>query len=123
MALDISSVAMNSESRRRHFSTFYGGALVASDKIGEVRATLAAQKKALNFFDEVKWSKITVNYDREYIDLMNCFFDLVAASKIKIRIMCAKTSFRARRPLTREQIENQYAVLYYYFIRHAFSLT
>ena len=36
-----------------------------------MRATLAAQKKALNFFGEVKWSKITVNYHRKYIDLMN----------------------------------------------------
>ena len=123
MALEYIIYCDKSESRGRHFSNFYGGALVASDNIEEVRATLAAQKKALNFFGEVKWSKITVNYHRKYIDLMNCFFDLVAAGKIKIRIMFTQNIFRARRPLTREQIENQYAILYYCFIRHAFGLT
>lgn len=110
------------ESKGRHFSNFYGGALVASDHIEEVRTVIAAKKKALNLFGEVKWSKITVNYHKKYIDLVDCFFDLIAACKVKIRIMFTQNIFRARRPLTREQIENQYAILYYYFIRHAFGL-
>ncbi len=111
-----------SESRGRHYSNFYGGALVSSDHIDEVRAILAAKKHALNLFGEVKWSKITVNYHQKYIDLMECFFDLIEAGKVKIRIMFTQNIVRARKPLTREQIDNQYGILYYYFIRHAFGL-
>ena len=110
------------ESRGRHFSNFYGGALVSSEHIEEVRTVLAAKKQALNLFGEVKWSKITVNYHKKYIDLIDCFFDLVAAGKVKIRIMFTQNIFRARRGLSRNQIDNQYTILYYYFIRHAFGL-
>jgi hypothetical protein len=111
-----------SESRGKHFSNFYGGALVSSEHIEEVRAILGAKKQALNLFGEVKWSKITVNYHKKYIELTDCFFDLVAAGKVKIRIMFTQNIFRVRKPLSRDQMDNQYAILYYYFIRHAFGL-
>ncbi len=122
MALEYIIYCDESESRGRHFSNFYGGALVSSDHLDEVRAALNTKKLALNLFGEVKWSKITVNYHNKYIDLMDCFFDLIAEEKVKIRIMFTQNIFRARRPLSREQIENQYTILYYYFIRHAFGL-
>jgi hypothetical protein len=91
-----------SESRGKHYSNFYGGALVTSDHVEEVRAVLAAKKKALNFMGEVKWSKITVNYHKKYIDLIDCVFDLVADGKLKLRIMFTQNIFRAR-GLTKEQ--------------------
>lgn len=122
MALEYIIYCDESESRGRHFSNFYGGAIVSSEHVDEIRAVLAAKKHSLNLFGEVKWSKITVNYHKKYIDLMDCFFDLIAAGKVKIRIMFTQNIFRARRQLNREQIENQYAILYYHFVRHAFGL-
>jgi hypothetical protein len=110
-----------SESRGRHFSNFYGGALVTSEHIDSVRAALAAKKVELNLFGEIKWSKITVNYHKKYIDPMDFFFDLITADKVKIRIMFTQNIIRARN-LTKEHIRNQYAILYYFFIRHAFGL-
>src|SRR5262245_38217951 len=110
-----------SESKGRHFSNFYGGALVTSDHIDEVRTSLAAKKLELNLRGEVKWSKITPNYRKKYIDLMDFFFDLIEADKVKIRIMFTQNLMRPRH-LSREHIKNQYAILYYFFIRHAFGL-
>ena len=110
-----------SETKGRKFSNFYGGALVESDHIDEVRQALAAKKIALNLFGEIKWSKITVNYYKKYIDLIDFYFDLIKDGKIKLRIMFTQNARRPSR-LTREHIDNQYAILYYHFIRHAFGL-
>jgi hypothetical protein len=110
-----------SETRGRKFSNFYGGALVDSDHIDEVREAIKRKKHDLNLFGEVKWSKITVNYHEKYIALMDFFFDLVGDGKIKLRVMFTQNAMRPS-GLTADQVENQYAILYYYFIRHAFGL-
>ena len=76
-----------SVSKGAEFSNFYGGALVTSDDVDDVRATIKAAKISHNLLGEVKWQKITENYKGKYIALMDVFFDLIAHGKIKIRIM------------------------------------
>ncbi len=76
-----------SEDSGKHFSNFYGGALVRSEDIDEIRQILAAKKAELNFHGEVKWNKITSNYQDKYISLIDTFFDLIAADRIKVRVM------------------------------------
>ena len=76
---------------RQNFPYFRRSASIGI--IEEVRTILAAKKQALNLFGEVKWSKITVNYHKKYIDLIECFFDLIAASKVKIQSCSRRTSF------------------------------
>ena len=110
-----------SETKGRRFSNFYGGALVTSDDINDVMSAIAAKKQELNMFGEVKWNKVSTNYHKKYIDLMDFFFDLIAAGKVKIRIMFTQNAHRPTR-LRREHVDNQFAILYYYFIRHAFGL-
>ncbi len=110
-----------SESKGRLFSNFYGGALVQSDDLDSVKETLAKKKHDLNLFGEIKWSKITVAYHKKYIEMMDCFFDLIKDGKVKVRIMFTQNAMRPRR-LTSHHVENQYAILYYYFIKHAFGL-
>lgn len=110
-----------SESKGRHFSNFYGGALVRSQDLDSIRQAIEAKKQELNLFGEVKWSKISVNYRQKYIDLMDFFFDLIKDDKVKIRIMFTENRNRPRN-LSKEQHDNQYAILYYFFIRHAFGL-
>jgi len=110
-----------SETKGRHFSNFYGAALVRSEDIDAVRTAIANKKRELNLFGEIKWSKITVNYRKKYIELIDFFFDLIRDGKVKIRIMF--TENRNRPGLTKEQLDNQYTILYYLFIRHAFGLT
>jgi hypothetical protein len=110
-----------SETKGRKFSNFYGGALIDSDNVDAVRSALSAKKTELNFFGEVKWSKITVNYHEKYISLIDFFFDYVSNGYIKLRIMFTQNAIRPTR-LTDEHVANQYAILYYHFIRHAFGL-
>jgi hypothetical protein len=110
-----------SESRGRHFSNFYGGALVRSGDINRIRGAIAKKKHELNLFGEVKWSKLTVNYYAKYLELIDFFFDFVEKDEIKLRIMFTQNTVRPRN-LTEAHIQNQYAILYYYFIRHAFGL-
>ena len=121
MAVEYIIYCDESESKGRHFSNFYGGALVTSSDLKFVRAALAKRKTELHLFGEIKWSKITPNYRQKYIDMVDCFFDLIASGKVKMRVMFTQNIVRARN-LNREHIKNQYAILYYYFIRHAFGL-
>lgn len=104
-----------------YYSNFYGGALVRSMHLEEVRNVLATAKSDLNFFGEVKWDKVTTNYLEKYKTLIDAFFDLIAADKIKVRIMFTQNAHRPTR-LTKENIEQAYFILYYQFLRHAFGL-
>jgi len=76
-----------SETRGCYFSNFYGGALVRSIDIDNIKVELEQIKSALNFHGEVKWSKVTANYADKYISLMEVFFNLIAQDKIKMRVM------------------------------------
>ena len=104
-----------------HFSNFYGGALIASTDIDLVREKIKAAKAALNLKGEVKWQKITEPYKEKYLALIDMFFDLIAANKVKIRIMFTQNMYAAR-SLTEFHKEEEYFILYYQFIKHAFGL-
>lgn len=110
-----------SASKGKHFSDFYGGALVISTDLPHVTSEIAAKKKALNFGGEVKWGKVTWSYAEKYIALVDCLFDLVAAGKIKLRIMFRQNTIRHRR-LTKRHHEDKYFILYYTFIKWGFGL-
>jgi len=76
-----------SEERGEFFSDFYGGALVRGEDIAGVVAAIKQKKAELNLHREVKWQRVTEQYEAKYIALMDTFFDLVKDDKIKIRIM------------------------------------
>lgn len=106
----------------KYYSYFYGGALVRSTDLGKVQNALVEKKAALKFGAETKWSKVTSQYLDRYLQLMDCFFDLVEADSIKVRIMfCQNANVPVK--LSKEHIENRYFLLYYQFIKHAFGLT
>jgi hypothetical protein len=96
---------------------------VQSTHLDEVVSALRAKKANLNFKGEVKWNKVPGHkaYAKKYIDLMDTFFDLIEAGKIKIRIMFRQNTIRHRN-LTREHFENKYFILYYTFLKSAFGL-
>lgn len=104
----------------RHFSNFYGGALVESAYLADVIARLAERKRELNFHGEVKWQKITENYAEKYKAFLDEVFALVSEGKLKLRIMFTQNYFGAK--LTREQRDNTFLLLYYQFVKHAFGL-
>lgn len=103
------------------FSNFYGGVLVRSCDLATVIARLQTCKKQQNLFQEIKWGKVTANYLKKYIAVMDAFFDIVACDKAKIRIMFTNNQY-VPQGLTKEQRQTEYHRLYYQFIKHAFGL-
>ena len=105
----------------KHFSNFYGGALVESQHQAEVIERLSECKAQLGFGAEIKWQKISEAYADRYIDFIRSAFTLIAEGKLKFRVMFTQNYFAAAR-LTREQREQTFFMLYYQFVKHAFGL-
>ncbi len=104
-----------------YFSNFYGGALVRSRDLATVVSMLESCKQDQNLHREIKWGKVTASYLDKYVAVMDTFFDLVAADKVKIRVMFTNNQFIPQ-GLTSEQRRTEYHRLYYQFIKHAFGL-
>jgi hypothetical protein len=121
MSRELTIYCDESDGSGKHFSNFYGGALVESIHLSEVIARLDACKQRLNFHGEVKWQKITANYEQKYKDFASEIFALVGEGKLKLRVMFTQNYFSAHR-LTSEQRENGFFLLYYQFVKHAFGL-
>jgi hypothetical protein len=95
--------------------------LVGASQYERITQRLNAIKQELNLFGEVKWEKVTERYLPKYEILMRHFFKEVAGRNVKVRIMFRRNAFKPS-GLTPEQIEMQYFLLYYQFIKHAFGL-
>jgi hypothetical protein len=109
-----------SAEKGRHYSNFYGGALLASREREAIEAALREKKEELNLHKEIKWTKITENYETKYIEFIRYFFSFVESGRIKIRIMFTH-NFNRPVGLTDNQLKNSYFILYYQLIKHAFG--
>lgn len=110
-----------SSEKGKFYSHFYGGALVRANDREVLEAEILEKKIELNLGGEVKWSRISEPYAAKYIDFMEFYFDLIAAGRIKIRIMFTQ-NINVPPELPDEKIDNEYFLLYYQFIKHAFGL-
>ncbi len=121
MAREVIIYADESDQKGPHFGNFYGGALVRSDDLSTVIASLDDVKAQHNLLGEIKWSKVSGPYLEKYIACMDRLFALVAEDRVKIRIM-----FTSRQDipvgLSSDQQDRQYHLLYYQFVKHAFGL-
>lgn len=104
-----------------HFSNFYGGALVRSADRETIETILREKKSELNLHREIKWTKITKNYQEKYIEFVKRYFEFVASGRIKVRIMFTH-NYKAPSELTEEQRKEEYFLLYYQFLKHSFGL-
>ena len=104
----------------KHYSNFYGGALVESKSQAEVVDRLQAKKLELNLGAELKWQKISEHYAEKYIHFLDEAFELMGEGKLKIRIMFTHNYVGAAR-LSKEQRENSFFRLYYQFVKHGFG--
>ncbi|MEM7480498.1 MAG: DUF3800 domain-containing protein [Acidobacteriota bacterium] len=121
MASEYIIYADESVERGQYFSNFYGGVLVRSEHLAEVQSTLLDCKARLNLTGEVKWSKVSVAYEAKYVAFVDELFRLVAADRLKVRLMF-RQNFHAPIGLSAEQRKNGYFLLYYQFLKHAFGL-
>ena len=111
-----------SEKNGRYYSNFYGGLIIGSSHYQEVTERLNREKQKLNFFGEVKWEKVSERYLPKYISLIEKFFKEIRAGRLRIRIMFRQNAYHPK-GLSEDHINNQYFMLYYQFIKHAFGLS
>jgi hypothetical protein len=110
-----------SDTRGKYYSNFYGGVLISSSRYEEVSVLLENKKEELNFKGEVKWQKVTDQYLDKYTKLMSYFFDFLHRGDLKVRIMF-RHNVTEPQGLSDYHRENEYFLLYYQFIKHAFNL-
>ncbi len=84
-----------SEASGRLYSNFYGGVLVGSSQYERVSRLLDAEKRRLNLFGKIKWSKVTLPYLEKYAALMVAFFGEIRAGHLdNARIRRARLSIQ-----------------------------
>lgn len=109
-----------SAKKGKFFSNFYGGAIIDGKKINKINEILNLKKEQLYLNGEIKWSKVTASYLNKYIEMIDLFFDYIKKGDIKIRIMFKPVCYVAN-DLTDSQIDNEYYLLYYQFVKWAFG--
>jgi len=103
-----------------HYSNFYGGVIVSSSDRQAVEQALRDKKEELNFFKELKWTRVTENYLDKYIEFINYYFEFIKSGRLKVRIMFTHNIHKPKN-LTADQVDNQYFLLYYQMLKHAFG--
>jgi uncharacterized protein DUF3800 len=105
----------------KYFSNFYGGVRVGSSQYDRITKRLNDEKRRLNLYGEVKWSKVSEPYLSKYQELIAVFFEEVRNGHLKIRIMFRQNMHQPV-GLTEDQVEGAFFRLYYQFIKHGFGL-
>lgn len=110
-----------SDRHGKYYSNFYGGVMVGASQVQRITARLNAIKDTLYLYGEVKWEKVTEVYLDKYQQLIQLFFEEVALGNLRVRIMFRQNAHIPQN-LNRGQVELEYFMLYYQFIKHAFGL-
>lgn len=110
-----------STEKGKFYSHFYGGIMVPESHRRIIEERLNAVKAAHGLGAELKWTKITEAWADRYIAFIDETFDLMEEGILRTRVMFTQNS---NRPvgLSEYQLENQYVLLYYQLIKHAFGL-
>ena len=110
-----------SDRHGKYYSNFYGGVIVGSSQYERITDRLNNTKADLNLYQEVKWEKVTEKYLTKYEELIRVFFEEVFHNNLRVRIMFRQNAHLPR-GLSREQVEWEYYLLYYQFVKHGFGL-
>lgn len=113
--------ADESDKKGRYFSNFFGGVLLSAADQARISAELNEVKAELGLLHEMKWQYVDQMCVDRYIVFMQKYFSYVAASRLKVRIMFTQ-NMRVPTNLIQRQHDDQYFLLYYQFIKHAFGL-
>lgn len=102
------------------YGNFYGGLIVGASQYERITKILNDLKESLNLHGELKWSKVTECYLEKYKKFMQAVFRHMKPGDIRMRVMFQKHT-RRRNDLTSEQNDNEFGLLYYQFLKHAFG--
>ena len=110
-----------SDSEGAFYSNFYGGILIRSMDLPYVLHRLETRVKELGIDrEEIKWQKVNKMMFAPYTRLVDTIFDLLEEDKMKIRIFFRHNKFIPKY-LDRRQMNEEYSLLYYQFLKHAFG--
>lgn len=104
-----------------YYSNFYGGVLIKSNEYEHVNKTLEKIVNKIGINEEIKWQKVDAVKLPAFIALIDTFFNLVKSNKVKVRIMFRQNAYKAKNLTSVHEI-NEYFLLYYQFVKHAFGL-
>lgn len=110
-----------SDKKGQYYSNFYGGILIDSQYYAEIINNLEQLIVKLGIDEEIKWQKVNAYTFEKYKAIIDFTFDLLYSGKAKIRIFFRNNQYKAQN-LTDRQKENEFTILYYEFIKHAFGL-
>ena len=109
-----------SDDKGEFYSNFYGGALLLANDRERIEQALR-QSNGADKDSEFKWTKIGPHNEAKYIAFMDAFFDLVADSSVKVRIMFTQ-NINQTKGLVQYSVDREFFILYYHFIKLAFGL-
>lgn len=113
--------ADESDKRGRYFSNFFGGVLLSARDQQIINRELTTLKAELGLTHELKWQNVDKTCVDRYIAFIREYFKYVATSRLKVRIMFTQ-NMRVPLNLEARHHDDQYFLLYYQFIKHAFGL-
>lgn len=113
--------ADESDKKGRFYSNFFGGVLLSASDRQTIGNVLDAKKLELGIAHEVKWQNVDESCIERYAEFIRLYFTFVAASRLKVRIMFTQ-NMRVPKNLLKRHHDDQYFLLYYQFIKHAFGL-
>lgn len=110
-----------SDKEGEYYSNFYGGILIKSSDLGKVSLMMQTFVAENEIDEEIKWQKVNAYTLEKYTKMVDFIFYLLENGLIKIRIFFRNNQYVATN-LTKENKRNEYSMLYYQFIKHAFGL-
>lgn len=110
-----------SDKKGQYFSNFYGGILIDSQYYDSINSDLQRIIKDEGIDEEIKWQKVNAYTFEKYKHIIDYTFELLYTGKAKIRIFFGNNQYKAP-TLTERHKENEFTILYYEFIKHAFGL-
>ncbi len=113
--------ADESDKKGRYFSNFFGGVLLSAEEQLPITQQLEGKKAELGLLHEVKWQNVDQSCVDRYIEFIREYFSYVASARLKVRIMFTQ-NIRVPTNLAQRHYDDQYFLLYYQFIKHAFGL-
>lgn len=110
-----------SDKKGAYYSNFYGGILIDSRYYDEINHSLGPLVAELGINEEIKWQKVNAYTFDKYKAIVDYTFELLYTGKAKIRIFFRNNQYKATNLIDRQK-ENEFTILYYEFIKHAFGL-
>lgn len=102
------------------FSNFFGGVIVPAARHSEIENRLRIAKAENGFLKELKWQRVTEQWQAGYERVITSFFDILRAGEARVRVMF-RANETGRQNLSRALRDESYFKLYYQFIKHAFG--